>query len=525
MNVKTEFRCILVAAFLLLSCFAYADDGSWSSSFSISGGEIYSPVDDSRIVLEKELLLFTGSSTEAYFLFRNTSGRDVELDCGFPVIHRIEAYLNGDYAEIPAARYGAGEIPGLGFFKTEIRKSEDEDGFSWVRPEVIPDTRENNSREFIGPEIPAAVGIDFEIFQDDRRIEVDDILLERSVGSESAALSFHFRHKLSFPASGTSIVKVKYTQDLLAGNDGGAACDVFKWNYVIGTGGTWKGPIGELFFIKPAGWEGELHGLSYLSVNEGVEIYHAENYEPDREASFSLVCRPVSIMEEYTFSSEISELRDMWTSALTEMPLPSVPAQEIIRDVEASSALTDNLTVFLENGVIAEAGFSAVSAFDGFEETSWCEAVTGSGEGEYLEAELAEGAAGIIIRNGFKRMPLDDWVYDIGMFEDYVKDDKAGFRDYFSMNGRVKILDVVDVGGNTVERLELEDSRDPQVFYGMDLAPGRYRFVIRDVYSGTRWEDTCIAEIGVVPKDDGELVGRLYTDDFYRSVFGIRRYR
>ena len=524
MGFRAASKIFLFFCLMLIPVLCFSDDGSWSSSFSISGGDVYSGEEEEFIVLEKELLIFTGYSTEVYFLFRNVSEHDIELDCGFPVVHRVDAVINNGYAQIPAARYGETDIPALEFFETEISSVDDNDGFMEFYPEVIPDNSINNSREFIGASVPVSSGIEFEIFQDEDRVSVDDILLERQVGSDFVSITFHFKHKLLFPASDMTVVSVRYSQDLLAGNDGGAACDVFKWDYMIGTGGTWKGPIGEFFFIKPASWTGEPLGMDAVSENDGVVVYHAENYEPERSAFFSLVSRPVSIMEEYSFYSDISEMKPMWKSRLTEIPLPLKPAQSMITDVSTSSAVADSITVFLDNGAIAEAGFGALSAFDGFEETSWSEAAKGDGIGEYLEIVLKEPAEGIIVRNGFKRLPLKDWIYDTGAFESYVRDDKSGVKDYFNMNNRVKTLLIVGDDSEVVGRMKLEDCRDPQVFYGIDMKPGRYRFIINEVYSGTKWADTCIAELTLIPSAFSSIAEKLFSTDFYRKVFGLKRF-
>ena len=515
---------IMIIALLVVSA-AFTDDASWSSSFRISGGGIYSEEEEQSIVLEKELLIFTGRTTEAHFLFRNISDRDIELDCGFPVVHRIEINLLEGRAEIPINSYGDNEIPALDFFETRPYSTDENIDYFDVYPEIIPDNEVNNSREFIGAEIPEAAGIDFFISQDDQGVQIEDILLERSIKPDFAGLTFHFKHKLRFPASETTIVSVKYSQDLLYGNAGGAACDIFKWDYVIGTGGTWLGPIGELYFIKPSAWKGSLPGLKSITDDRGIEIYYAEKWEPSLDEEFSLVSTPISIDEEFSFYSDIAVIKELWNDGLSQLDLPEAPAQDFVSKVDASSALSDEIQVFLENGLVADSGFSAISAFDGFEETSWSEAAAGPGAGEYLVAELSEDVYGLIIRNGFKRLPLDDWVYDTGIFERRVKDGSSGFKDYYTMNNRVRLLDLLDSNGTLVAHLELEDRRDPQIFFGLHLEPGLYRFVVKDVYEGTSWADTCLAEITFIPGPDGPLADSLFSGEFYRSVLGIRMYQ
>ena len=392
----------VVAALLLLSAFtALCDDGSWNRLFDVSGGSVYSETEDSGVVLEKELLIFNGKETEVNFLFRNTTGDDLTLACGFPVIQRIKAYRSGDYLEIPASRYGNNRIPGLSFFKTVPADTDIEDGPSFIYPERIPLSEYNSSRTFIGPAVPEEAGISFGISSCGKDIAVDDILVERRLTDDYAELTFHFRHSLSIAAGASVVLTVCYSQDLLYGNNGGAACDVYRWNYFIGTGSTWKSPIGEMVLIKPSGWQGELAGFRLLGGDGAVDVFYTSGWEPERSREFSLVSTPVTMMDEFSFYSDIDDFIELWKSGLDWMTLTDEPAQDYVGKINASSELSDEADVFLDNGVRAAAGFTAIRAFDGFEETSWCENVKGGGNGEFLEAVLSRPAAGIIIRNGF----------------------------------------------------------------------------------------------------------------------------
>ena len=74
-----------------------ADDGSWSKSFTIDGGSIYSESDNTDIELVKEILIFNGEYTKAVFQFKNTSKRAVTINCGFPVQYEINAFLRSKH--------------------------------------------------------------------------------------------------------------------------------------------------------------------------------------------------------------------------------------------------------------------------------------------------------------------------------------------------------------------------------------------------------------------------------------------
>ena len=505
---------------------AYSDDGSWSRSFSLSGGSIYAAEDDGFITLEKELLIFNGEYTEAVFLFRNTSSGDITLDCGFPVVHRIDVLEREGFFEIPVGKYGGAEVPGIRFFETAPHPELDNDEPLFAAAEVITDNDNNRLREFIGKEGASGIGIEFAVFQDGEAVAVDDVLLERELYPEYAGLTFHFRHKLFFPAGKTTVVTVKYSQDLLSGNDGGLAADVFRWRYIIGTGGTWKGPIGELFFIKPLAWEGEPAGMKRVSgrLPGGVDLYHASDYEPERGQEFELSFRPVGLMEEWGFSDTFSERKRDWSERILTFSAMETPAQDFVTDIRASSFIGDTVDVFTDSAVFESAPFSALSAFDGLPETSWCEGAAGDGVGEFLEFRLTEPASGLIIRNGFKRFTIDDWVFETGAFERFVYDPDEGLKDYFSMNGRVKQLEILNSDGEIVNTLKLDDRRDPQAFFGLNLLPGRYRLAVGSVYQGSVWQDTCLAEVAFIQIPAGSAAERLFYDSFYAEALGCRKF-
>ena len=87
---RLQRSAMLVTLACVLVTGAAGDDGSWSSSFSLNGGSIYSETDDEHIALEKELLVFTGEKTVAFFLFRNTSDHAVTITCVFPITIDLE---------------------------------------------------------------------------------------------------------------------------------------------------------------------------------------------------------------------------------------------------------------------------------------------------------------------------------------------------------------------------------------------------------------------------------------------------
>ncbi|MBT3276031.1 MAG: hypothetical protein HN368_22980, partial [Spirochaetales bacterium] len=287
----------------------------------------------------------------------------------------------------------------------------------------------------------------------------------------------------------------------------------------------WKGPIGEFFFLKPNDWEGDLSDMAPMLRHPAFQIYAAFDYEPDRDRQFSLSATSGDYEEISGYMNDIfPSLKKMWTSKSQMRAVLSRVAQNFVADPEASTALSDKIRVFTSTGVIEKAGFGADAAFDGIPETSWSENVPGTGAGEYLEVSLSEPVWGLEIRNGFKRFTADDWVFGFYRFDRDIKDDSAGLKDYHTMNSRVKILSITDTRGTALYDLALSDRRDVQTFTGIFLPAGRYRFVIKDTYEGTRWQDTCLAEITFLDLASKPEVSMFWNDPFYSIAISGQRF-
>lgn len=510
-------------------CIAYlgapltADDGSWNKAFSVQGGSIYSEDDHPDITLEKELLVFDGEKTTAIFLFRNTSNRAVTVECGFPVRHEIECYDCGTHLEIPESPYGGAKMTALDWFETvQLYDPAELDEPAYILPEGILLNDFNNSREFI-PYEKAPAEVNFTITRDEQAIPVRDVLLERQASRLGASVTYHFRHSLSFKPGERALVRVEYRQDILSGSDG--MSDMYRWDYVIGTGATWKGPIGAFMMAVPSGWRGYPPYLEYLYENEGFLLFGRRDYEPGRGDTFSLTGFSASYMERYEYlENKLPELKKMWRTGSREVMQPAEPVQSLVKNPSASSALPDRLNMFTPDGVVDGAGFGPVSAFDGLAETSWCENAPGEGIDEYLACTLSEPVWGITIRNGFTRFPGADWMFEDRTFDTSVRDDALGIKDYFTMNSRVKTLEISTPRGEVMYSLELADRRDAQTFSGIFLPPAAWHFTLREVYPGSRWSDTCLAEITFLPVQSAPALAPWLEDPFFHETLSGFRF-
>jgi hypothetical protein len=124
--------------------------------------------------------------------------------------------------------------------------------------------------------------------------------------------------------------------------------------------------------------------------------------------------------------------------------------------------------------------YQAFMAMDSALETAWVEGVDGSGVGEWLELQF----------------PGTVEVHSIGLDVGYDRD-----PDIFSANNRIKRATFIFSNGEQVT-LDFSDSRGIQRI-PLVRAPGpifnttSVRMVIEEVYPGSRYDDTCLAEIEV----------------------------
>lgn len=471
----------------------WADDGSWNSNFSIQGGSVYSETDHPDISLEKELLIFDGEKTVAFFQFRNTTGRQVTVNCGFPVQH-VFVTAPGDGLLMVQ---GWMSESGMKYFETtqvyDPDNEDEADSFWGIDPRGIIINSANNRREFLSFK-EAAAEVPFQIEKDGKPVGITDVLLERHAGNDGASLAFHFRHTLSFGPNEVSLVRVEYTQDLRSGHDG-VATENYDWNYVIDTGATWKGSIGSLLFIFPASWDASVPGLQQLLRTDSYSVFGARNYVPASGDRFNLSSQWYAWEHQDFMEETFPVMKKLWTARGTTSRPASQPEQNFVTSPAASSFLSDTLTVFHSEAVIEKAGYGPLSAFDGLGETSWCENKPDDGIGEYLECQITRPAWGLAVKNGFTRFPARDWMFQGQDFEKTIRDDSLGLKDYFTMNNRVKELTISTPGGPVLYTLLLTDQRDPEAFPWVSLKPGTYRFTIKSVYPGSKWKDTCLGEL------------------------------
>lgn len=106
----------------------------------------------------------------------------------------------------------------------------------------------------------------------------------------------------------------------------------------------------------------------------------------------------------------------------------------------------------------------------------WVEAVKGDGIGEYIHIQYDQIQA-LIISNG------------------YVHFNKP---ELYENNNRVKLFDVYNQDGKKIQEIELKDTPNPQIFKIAEKCQS-IKLVIKEVYKGNKWEDTCLNYIKIIP--------------------------
>lgn len=270
----------------------------------------------------------------------------------------------------------------------------------------------------------------------------------------------------AFNAKETRTVRNSYSQEYVTDYDQ----SVHRATYVLSTGAYWRGKIDEIvvrihygrnredlrarsgfFFPEDVSGAGTRYeGISITpkptaTTTDGVQIVLTD-IEPDFDIQISM---PPPIVARATASSELAGTRYSY-------------APSNVLDVDA--------------------------------ETSWVEGVSGAGIGERLVLRLSAVAAGGKLEGSYE-------IAAVGIINGY-----AAREDLYYSNNRVKTLEMAY--DNAVGREEAADS----VVWDLDetMEMQYYRFVdpvlmsditltIQSVYPGNKYDDTCIAEVVVVP--------------------------
>jgi len=523
---KSVLVLLLLPLLLAGAGFLFADDGSWSDSrgFTPSVGALYSTQGNPDIALEKEYLElsdYRSGRTRAVFLFTNTAKAAVTVECAFPItLSFLVTELALDLTMQPTESRGPSDQEGwdfggtgsyspqapgpyrtsagdwfqaLGVHVEQWEPQEPDWGGRFIPASTWPEGRKD---------FPAAAFKDklsLSIRQDGKEVPFTECVADFGEGPKKVTL--HFRHQLAFEPGASSEVEVVYESPAGAESFGGpdvpGYANLYEWNYVLGTGASWKGPIGSLVLAVPPGFNGEIPAeLKPLGSFSGRLLFRAAAWEPKASQDLDLSWSDWSITLEQAAPGWLSEPREISLKNAARAP-------QGVRVLGASSFLKDKADVYVRSGVIRQAPFDPARLFDGIRETAWVEGKSGDGIGEYVTFAVDGPAYMVAVQNGFLRSPID-------------LPQKATWS-YFEKNNRVKTLEIRKGGGGTVAVLDLADVRDLQ-YFTVALAPGTYRAMIAAVYPGTKWQDTCLGELTFFPGSTKDLTA-LAKDRFFGTFF------
>lgn len=206
-------------------------------------------------------------------------------------------------------------------------------------------------------------------------------------------------------------------------------------------------------------------------------------------------CNPACVVNA---SSQAAEVNWRCTGLLpVETPTPSEPAAQPETPAPAATstqpARPQNLaplaTATASSALAADkwGNYTAPSAIDGSLSTPWCEAVSGTGKGEWVlltfpgSVEITELGFSV----GYDR-EADDAGHRAGLFTENnrVKQATLTFSD-----GRQAMATFAGTPG--IQKISLADAP------GGPIVTTSVTVTIDEVFPGTRWNDTCIAEIQV----------------------------
>jgi hypothetical protein len=137
--------------------------------------------------------------------------------------------------------------------------------------------------------------------QDGQAVTIDSVLVEMETvpgvstpageaPPDTAMARYHLLHSLTFPPDAYSRVLVAYSVHSVTSGGGMSDRSDIDWVYILGTGNTWKGPIGALHFLVPEHLEPTVPDpFRHVGLYQGYGVYVAREYEPlpSDEASVS----------------------------------------------------------------------------------------------------------------------------------------------------------------------------------------------------------------------------------------------
>ncbi len=257
----------------------------------------------------------------------------------------------------------------------------------------------------------------------------------------------------------------------------------FYMNYILTTGSLWHDSISNVrvnIYIEG------------ISAQELKRRWIGNWWDDDFDEEY---------LQGISFSPEAEKINDLLYHMEFEDIEPDfnirITIQRLIyRRAEASSELTSTGNSY---------DYAADNIYDNNPATSWVESAPGNGIGEYVELFLTYGNKAwydlhkidkIGIINGFAEN--EQLFYS----NNRVKTIRLEFDSYQYVNSQLDDSVYQSIINESII-IELEDTMEMQYyFFDEPIIAKSIKIIIEDVYAGSKWDDTCIAEFQVFPKSE-----------------------
>jgi hypothetical protein len=506
---------------LLVSVKASANGGWTEDYFAVESGPVYSGTEHPEIALKREVLRFEGfdedgtARTSVFYEFRNESDDEVRVDAAFPVDVWADLAEDGESFLLYGHEKGGGKHF-LDFWKRVLGKKlvikYNKGNGHYMGRIARKDTEGEESIGLKAFRKRFGKYVDFGVSQDDEQVVVESVAVQTHAKSiygynDIGALgdrfhliaTFHFKYSMSFGPGATSSVAASYSVPGLVERSGygthGSIMYDYQWLYQVWPGGTWNGPIKRFFFVLPQemapgsqmsyDWDEYYQDLGQVG---SMHVFMASDFEPAHEEDEEGEKNEGDYLYADWSRYEAQDVIEKYIKHHDYEELPEEPSVPFARMKGASSSSPEHADIYSAWGIYKDLGFGPGSLLDDLPESAWC-TEPGKGVGEWVEIELDRNVLGLSAVNGF--------IHSAARVEG------QKYHKAFKGENRVKVLEIVSEGGEVVETLTLEDTKDEQDFLEVKLPKGTYRLRVAGIYkSKKKGARTCLGEILPYPDSD-----------------------
>lgn len=532
---KTGLFSFLIIQILFSANVLLADEG-FIVGATASTGVIYAKTENEHISMNREIIRFDGfmdkwisaeykvplSKYKVLFEFENHSDQLQEVPCAFPV--------NVFFTDFSAASR-SNIIDNLAMLMPDIfTPAKNEKAFLDNLEEQFE--RRTFIRRIINTRDLAKLNLELHISHNDKPVDIQKIVLEfRLLNDEKNKdrkilfMEAHMVHKLVFQPKKVSQVIVEYVAPAFKTS---YSDEYFFAPYILGTGRTWKDDIKEIYIVHKTEDAGVAfpYYMDYSVQSYGMDmnLITIKNHEPETNEKIGFynyikqdcdcshndgqpyrLTFPVALKEVgasgwlaqqetlgkacyYTNDNALTvkwvpdfELGDNHDLSFLRAPLErnsgsNKMADQAIQNNCAGQTAIVNFTEMFHPVWAFDLGPDSVGigtdAIPGRFDlpTCWCEGKNGFGENEYLEFEITQAVSLIQFFTGNHRS-----------------------TETYTAYNRVEKFELQQVDGQFKKMILLSDLVSSS--YELDLAPGKYRLVLKSVFPGLVNDHSCIAGI------------------------------